>query len=221
MSGQEYGIFFCAHCGTTPYVEVSAQERPTADCPTCGSRRMGVLLQRDVAVYPIDGGVLSEKKGAKMTDQEKQSLSERIATLAEAAGIDGALLWSRDTAHCPDGHVGRAHWSACLHEIPRPGLTMACAKPLQADALDMTDPAVLLAVVEAWQEVQRMLIVRMDFGRTDQWRGYLHICIPLPEGRESLAEDHDYPGYGQSWGEAAAQALRAALEAEKGDHHDD
>ena len=36
MSGQEYGIFFCANCGTTPYAEVSVNERPTSDCPTCG-----------------------------------------------------------------------------------------------------------------------------------------------------------------------------------------
>ena len=104
------------------------------------SEEVGMALQRLPDMFRRCG----------MTDQDKQTLSERIATLAEIAGINGELLWSQDTAHCPDGHVGKAGWKACLHEISRPGFTIACAKPLHADARDMTDPAVLIPVIEAW-----------------------------------------------------------------------
>lgn len=38
-----------------------------------------------------------------MIDQEKYALNERIATLAEAAGIDTKLLWDAKD-ECPQGH---------------------------------------------------------------------------------------------------------------------
>lgn len=82
----------------------------------------------------------------------------------------------------------------------------------------LTRPDYLLPLVEAWQEAQKILIMRLNFGRADldgQWRGYI-ICVMEPRDRESDAEERDYPGYGQSWGEAIAVALAAVLEAEKG-----
>lgn len=38
-----------------------------------------------------------------MTDEEKRTLSERIATLAEAAGLPSELLWEM-AGTCPQGH---------------------------------------------------------------------------------------------------------------------
>ena len=138
-----------------------------------------------------------------MTDAEKRDLSERLARLAEAAGLPAELVRSPDTAHCPEGHMGKPHWPACLHEIPRPGLTMACAKPLHADPLDLTNPTHLLPLVEAW--------LAKDSDR--EWASKYH------DG-EWIAWVKDLPRYPEPGSDpdrtvAEALTLCAAMEAER------
>lgn len=174
-----------------------------------------------------------------MTDQEKHALSEKIAKLAEAQGINPALLWEVADV-CPQSHLNwdgedkivgmgercaycESEWwnthldlddEDAIHLLNDPAFESQMFMGRQAK--DLTDPAILLLVVEAWKEAQHLLVVRLAFGKTDQWRGYLQVDIPSRERWGSLVESHDYPGYGQSWGEAVAQAVCLALESERG-----
>lgn len=102
-----------------------------------------------------------------MTDQEKQELSEKIATLAEQAGITSALLWEAAET-CPQGHdsYGEAVGQVCMvcvfRATPRIKEEYIMHQFLEGhpdahpewrfgrQAKDMTNPAVLLPVVEAW-----------------------------------------------------------------------
>lgn len=125
-----------------------------------------------------------------MTDHEKQVLSERIATLAEAAGIASALLWNWEER--ADGQIAKQ---------PR----------------DMTHPAVLLPVVEAWRQKSK----------NRQWE--VHSACPAvgwlrPEAAIFLDYQDDADsdalkmvlGAADTPGEALAQAFAKALDAEKG-----
>lgn len=90
MTGPEYGIFFCANCGTTPYVEVSMNERPTADCPTCG---FDEWIFEPLAVYTMRLGALPQTEGhrgrSRMTkDMWKEGLGASLL-LIEAT----IILW--------------------------------------------------------------------------------------------------------------------------------
>lgn len=80
-----------------------------------------------------------------MTDTERHSLSERIATLADAAGLPSELVWE-EASGCDQGH----------EQLPR--MTgqpcWICGEVLPRVSRDFTDPAYLLPLVKAWIEQQ-------------------------------------------------------------------
>ena len=99
---------------------------------------------------------------------------------------------------------------------------MACAKPLQTDALDMTDPAVLLPVMEAYCANKDM---GYDMGRFamreyEDDDGTLQIAQPTHFAAVGYHAKKEWFKEGDNTMECLAQVLCDALEAEKGDQHD-
>ena len=179
-----------------------------------------------------------------MTDQEKQVLSERIATLGDAAGINEELLWEAAKT-CPQGHHTRdPEWGdfskdigdvchTCWNRWAQIGDYGAAHDALLEyasdqswhpewrigrQAKDMTNPAVLLPVVEAWRQKSK----------NRQWE--VHSACPAvgwlrPEAAIFLDYQDDADtdalkmvlGAGDTPGEALAQAFTEALAAEKGE----
>lgn len=116
-----------------------------------------------------------------MTDTARRALSERIATLAEAAGLPSALVWEA-AEYCPQGHdneggsigeicyvcitdwdiVPDSYWSAS--RLYRAYEWMPPWHPewrIGRVAKDLTDPANLLTVVEAWRQQRPLRSWRM------------------------------------------------------------
>ena len=111
----------------------------------------------------------------EMTDQEKQALLEKIATLAEMQGGDPALLW-KASKECPQGHINYSQSAGDLcrqcvqrrwdyrDEYDAEVANLASVEywmksfpdtiqqqwRIGRQPKDMTDSAVLLLVIQAW-----------------------------------------------------------------------
>ena len=146
-----------------------------------------------------------------MTDQEmKRALSERLARLSEQAGLPTELVgqahWRCPEGHLPDGWLGTIHKPLCGYgDDPH----IACLKPIERVLMpfDLTNPTHLLPLVEAW--------LAKDSDR--EWASKYH------DG-EWIAWVKDLPRYPEPGSDpdrtvAEAQALCAAMEAEKGADH--
>lgn len=177
-----------------------------------------------------------------MTHEEKQSLSLKIATLGEAAGIDQELLWEAAQT-CPQGHANYNE-CGCTYDNAVGGLCMDCwlAWAQNGDygaahdalreyahdqnwhpkwrigkqARDMTNPAVLLPVVEAWIfqcMTKRDVLIEWQ-GGMGQWSAEFSMLIP-GDGWTVVGMFYD-----PDRTIAEAKAFVEALEAEKGEHAD-
>ena len=149
-----------------------------------------------------------------MTDQEKQSLSGRMASSAEAQGLPGELVWERAWA-CPAGHVmtGRAVNDTCLHyeEASR----QVCGRDVRRThiALDLTNPTYFLPLADAWLSRRRTWRLTSSW----HWEGrgvWMAVMELLEDGAwivRFVERDADRTV-------AEAKALCEAMAAEKGAH---
>ena len=115
-----------------------------------------------------------------MTDQEKHDLSERLARLAEAAGLPGTLLWEPedrcDRRHPPSWYItdhtvdpGGCYCGQCYEEYSHSQGYQAPETEADVEAMrhvlrehpdgwvrrqpkDLTDPTHLLPLSEAWRK---------------------------------------------------------------------
>ena len=174
-----------------------------------------------------------------MTDQEKRALSERLATLAETAGLPTELVWEKhdrcERRHEPfyyikdDAvvHEGR-YCGQCYQEygnadgyrMPETDEEKAVIRRVFADhpdgfvqkrARDLTNPTCLLPLAEAYFEQPHAAIDWEWYRAKDGWLVYV-----IDRVRN---EDAQFHGVGSTIPEALAQALCAAMEAEKGETH--
>ncbi len=105
-----------------------------------------------------------------MTDTERRALSERIAILAEHAGLSAELLWEAAET-CPQGHenedgiIGEICYMCTVDENIIPDSYWPASRAYRAhewrtdwhpewrigkQAKDLTDPSNLLPLVKAW-----------------------------------------------------------------------
>lgn len=164
-----------------------------------------------------------------MTDADKQMLSEKIATLAEMAGIDGELLWEM-AKECPQGHkLSRiiskgTHTDLCWDcvvgsSVKAAELTANILNPIwhpewriSHQARDMTDPAVLVSLVKEWirQQPEEEGWTYQVAWCDGQAVGNLYEVVDQDWGRHYDGADSD-----SEW-TSLAQAFVKALEVEKG-----
>lgn len=175
-----------------------------------------------------------------MTDTERRDLSERIATLAEAAGLSSELVWEAAET-CPQGHsnrTGRTQGTAtlcviCLYRhyvdegYPHPiRRALEQCQTFNSDpeyhpewrigrkVKDLTDPTSLLPLVEAWRAQRR-------------WRGwsvYTPVAGMFPDIEQATAivvnTSRHFEAVGETPWEALALAFAEALEVQKGEDYD-
>ena len=176
-----------------------------------------------------------------MTGQENRALSERLALLADDAGMPGELVWEKhdqcDRLHAPFYYIkddavsttGR-YCGTCYQEygnadgyrVPETDAEIEAVRSVfrehpdgfvQRRAKDLTNPTHLLPLVQTWQDTSssHVLLVEPAFYRAKSdglWDGELKVSY--------LLHEEEYPGTGQSWGEALASAFAAVIEAQKG-----
>ena len=151
-----------------------------------------------------------------MTDPEKRAVSERLATLAEAAGLPTELVYLQYW-ECSDGHINPVKFEPmyCFQTLPHTvNNTVSCRKPVHPIMVgrDLTDTAVLLPLVEAWvdakAEPDRWIFTSSRRG--NEWR------CSIAHKRLTWWEFVTEQRAAATRGEAEAQALCAAMESEKG-----
>ena len=128
-----------------------------------------------------------------MTDAERHALSERIATLAEQAGLPKQLLWD-PAAQCPQGHRNNTRQGIncicdkCVYHRWKEqdwnnGQFMSIKNMIRymeavpnsvgqqwrigKEAKDFTNPTYLYPLVQAWIDgdpAYRYIVIRWDFG---------------------------------------------------------
>lgn len=143
-----------------------------------------------------------------MTNQDQRALSERIAILAEQAGLPSELLW---IAVCPlcDNWVRYWQTTDCM-ECTTPW----CGGEFQKERMDLTDPANLLPVVEAWR-TQELPEERKcpRYWTVDSEVDYAKDRIPMmPNAMVVNEHNEDFETDGDTPWEALALALAEALE---------
>ena len=166
-----------------------------------------------------------------MTDQEKRALSERLATLAEAAGLPTAWVWDYQCelrhAHplwvlegdngvlycgtCYENEVGRGYSVPTTVEEASAMRDVVNAHPawrISKQSKDLTNPTHLLPLVEAYLEHPHAAIDWEWYRVKEGWLVYF-----IDRVRD---EDKQWKGVGATIPEAVAQALAEAMEAEKG-----
>lgn len=167
-----------------------------------------------------------------MTSSEQQALSERVATLAEAAGLPKELLWE-PAETCPQGHkivdgrVGEICYSCRPNwKIVPDSYWVAAKECRELDwmpdwhpewrigrvAKDFRDPMSLLAVVEVWRTQRPMRSWSVD-SQVD----YASPDTPtLPYATIGNGHCEYFETDGETPWEALALAFVEALEREKG-----
>lgn len=148
-----------------------------------------------------------------MTDPEKRALSERLARLAEAAGLPTELVYLQYW-ECSDGHINPVKFEPmyCFQALPHTvNNTVSCRKAVYPVMIprDLTDPAVLLPLVEAYFEHPHAAIDWEWYRVKEGWLVYFIDAV--------RNEDRQWNGVGATIPEAIAQALCAAMESEKGE----
>ena len=157
-----------------------------------------------------------------MTDPEKRAVSERLATLAEAAGLPTELVYLQYW-ECSDGHINPVKFEPmyCFQTLPHTvNNTVSCRKPVHPIMVgrDLTDTAVLLPLVEAYCAKQDM---GYDMGRyaMREYRdddGSNQIAQPTHFASVGYHAKNEWVKDGTDAMECLAQALCAAMESEKG-----
>lgn len=143
-----------------------------------------------------------------MTDEEQQVLSQQIAEVLDAAGIDRTLLWTSRWAQCSDGHFVETYQPNCTYRRPVDEESQVCGKPLSRKPRNMLDATTLLGAVEAWCD--------QDPENRCWSAERLLLAVPSKSYYGSLAihrEDEpmvEFAARAGAWTDALAQALLAA-----------
>ena len=166
-----------------------------------------------------------------MTSNEQQALSERIATIAEAIGLPGTLLW--DPAQtCPQGHenwdvecggpdayIDELCWE-CRKEHPEItatqyyDLTYHPEWRIGRQAKDFTNPVHLFPLIEAWRTQGEAAGKDRYWMVASQMPALLPQHPPVLPTADIVDGETRWEGTGDTPWESLAQAVLAMLDQE-------